>query len=182
MGEKLDRRPTQAEKYRIAVHEVGHALLSELAEIGSVAAVHVASRSNALGYVRQTQQDDIYLYTADYLLGKIGLALAGAIAEEVCLGNRSTGASNDIQQAAKMAKQIVFGGMSKLGIVSPEDLPQSDLHKAMVDIFNEREKFVYDVINRYRSFIETVANKLVEIEYFDGSEFRELLRLEDKCA
>lgn len=182
MGEKLDRRPTEVEKYRIAVHELGHALLSELAEQGSVAAIHVASRSNALGYVRQTQQDDIYLYTADYLLGKIGLALAGSIAEEVCLGSRSTGAANDIQQAAKMAKQLVFGGMSKLGIVSPDDLPQNDLHKAIIDIFNEREKYVFDVINSYKSFLETEATRLVELEYIDGSEFRKLLQIEPKCA
>ena len=181
MGEKLDRRPTQAEKYRIAIHEAAHALMSELTEEGSVAAIHVASRSNALGYVRQTQKDDIYLYTEEYLLGKIAVALAGSIAEEICLNSRSTGAAGDIKQAAKMAKQIIFGGMSELGMVSPDDLPQNDLHQAIRTIFTEREKFVYGVVTAYKAFLEKTAEQLAVAEYIDGNEFREHLRLKNSA-
>jgi vesicle-fusing ATPase len=184
MGEKLDRKPSEAEKRRIAVHEAGHAIVSEFVQPASVASVNVASRGNALGYVRQTQQDDIYLYTVDYMRGKIAVALAGAVAEELHFGNRSTGASNDFKQASDLAKQIIFGGMSDLGIVSPEDVPKDILHKTITAILQDVEGGVRSILGDYKQQLNQVVAVLLANETIAGSEFRELLARsgESQCA
>lgn len=175
LGEKLDRLPTREEKARIAIHEAGHAVVSETVQPGAVASVNVAARGKALGYVRQTQQDDLYLYTADYLRDKIAVALAGAIAEEMMLGNRSTGAANDFQQAADLARQIVFGGMSELGIVSPDDLPKETLHTAVASVLRDVETRTQAILSGRRTALEKTVKVLLEREAIAGDEFRALL-------
>lgn len=176
MGEKLDRIPNSTEKHRIAIHEAGHALLSEIMMPGSVASVNVASRSIALGYVRQTQSDDIYLYTLDYLKGKIAVALAGAIAEELHFSNRSTGAANDFKVAVDYSKQIIFCGMSELGIISPDDIPQELLHKTIASLLREIEEIVRELLIKHEAQLLEVTKILLVDECISGSEFRQLLQ------
>ena len=175
MGEKLDRIPSEEEKQRIAIHESGHALMSELKFPYSVASVNVASRSNALGYVRQTQKDDVYLYTYDYLEGQIAVALAGALAEEVILKSRSTGGSSDFTHGSKLTKQIIFSGMSEMGIVSVEDIPKDILHSAISGILSKIENNTRDSLNRNKAVLEKITAKLLDKESMSGDELRELL-------
>lgn len=175
MGEKLDRLPDPEEKKRIAIHEIGHALLSELIQPGSVAVINIASRGNALGYVRRTEETDAYLATLEQLKGKIAVALAGAIAEETLLGSRSTGAANDFSQAVQFAKQIIHGGMSKLGIVSPEDLPQETFHAELTRILNDVEEYTRQRILSYQTIFATILQCLLDKESLTGNEFRTLL-------
>jgi vesicle-fusing ATPase len=175
MGEKLDRRPNTLEKQRIAIHEAGHALVSEITRPGSVATINIASRSNALGYVRQTTLDDTYLYTLDVIKNKIAVALAGAIAEEINLGNRSTGASNDFKQAIDLAKEIIHNGMSTLGIISLEDLTKDLLHATITSIIKETEQYVYTILSNRQDTLQAAAALLLEKECLDGDEFRVLL-------
>jgi cell division protease FtsH len=176
MGEKLDKIPQPQEKKRVAVHEAGHAIVSETLLPNSVASVNVASRSNALGYVRQTQEDDMYLYTAEYLKNKIAVALAGAVAEEVILGSRSTGASSDFKQASQMAKHLIFGGMSSLGIISQDDLPQNLLHTTISEILKEIETYTIQVLTDKKDTLESVMNTLLDKECLTGAELRTLLK------
>lgn len=182
MGEKLDRIPNKEEKKRIAIHEAGHALLSEYTQPGSVASVNVVPRGNALGYVRQTQQDDMYLYTVDYIKGKIAVAIAGAIAEEIFLGARSTGAASDFKQAVDMAKQIVFGGMSDLGILSPEDVPKELLHNTITGIINEVECQVRKMLTDQKTAFSQTVDTLLAKEFISGADFRRLLRGDGQAA
>ncbi|MDF2876072.1 MAG: ftsH 3 [Sporomusa sp.] len=182
MGEKLDRIPNTDERNRIAVHETGHALLSEYTSPGSVASVNVVARGNALGYVRQTQQDDIYLYTVDYIKGKIAVAVAGAIAEEMFLGTRSTGAANDFKQAADMAKEIVFGGMSELGIVSPDDVPKELLHNTITGIFKQIESQVKAILTDHQTAFTQIIDTLLAKEFISGAEFRVMLKGDEQAA
>lgn len=175
MGEKLDRMPGAEEKRRIAVHEAGHAIVSELQNPGSVASVNVAARGNALGYVRQTQEDDFYLYTQPYLRSRIAVALAGALAEELVFGNRSTGAGNDFQQATALAKQIIFGGMSGLGIVSAEDLPKTALHNELSSILQQVENEVRSTLQQQLGVLDEISEVLLRQETVAGAEFRKLL-------
>lgn len=177
MGEKLDRLPNPEEKRRIAVHEIGHALLSEVIQPGSVAVINIASRGNALGYVRRTEEGDAYLATLKQLEGKIAVALAGAIAEETLLGSRSTGAANDFKQAAQLAKQIIHSGMSKLGIISPEDLPKETFHAELTRILKDVEDYTRQVITSYQITFETILQILLDKESLTGNEFRALLPL-----
>lgn len=182
MGERLDRIPSSVEKNRIAIHETGHAILSEHTQPGSVASVNVVPRGNALGYVRQTQQEDMYLYTVDYIKHRIAVAVAGAIAEEMFLGARSTGASNDFKQATDMAKQIIFGGMSELGIVSPEDVPKNLLHTTITGIIKEVECKVRSVLSENRAAFSKTVEILLSKEFISGADFRELLSLAEQAA
>ncbi len=175
MGEKLNKFPNEEEKQRIAIHESGHALLSELKFPRSVASVNVASRSNALGYVRQTPIDDVYLYTYDYLEGQIAVALAGALAEEALLSNRSTGGTSDFEHAGKLAKQIIFSGMSDMGIVSVEDVPKDILHSAISKILSRVENKTRDLVNKHKPLLKNIAAELLNKESISGEELRELL-------
>ncbi|MBP2649688.1 MAG: ftsH 3 [Firmicutes bacterium] len=184
MGEKLERLPGQEEKRRIAVHEAGHAVVSELVQPGSVASVNVSARGKALGYVRQAPPDDMYLYTSDFLQARIAVALAGAIAEEIVLGNRSTGAASDFQQAADLARKIVYGGMSEIGIISPDDLPKEALHSAIVSIFRDMESKVKTILLEYQAMLLKTVDVLLVQECISGEKFRSLLdgKNADKCA
>lgn len=182
LGEKLDRLPGAEEKRRIAVHEAGHAIAGELCQPGSVASVNVAARGKALGYVRQTQVDDVYLHTADWLKARIAVSLAGAVAEDIVLGSRSTGAGGDFQQAAALARQIVFGGMSDLGIVSPEDLPRETLHMAVTGVLRDVEAHTHSLLAARRDVLDRTVALLLDRESVGGDEFRALLTALDKSA
>ena len=83
LGEKLDRRPLEEERQRIAYHETGHALLVSSFVTGQFL-LDGGSRGQALGYMRQTPDGDRYLYSRQ-LLDQIAIALGGAIMEEIVL-------------------------------------------------------------------------------------------------
>ena len=108
LGEKLDRTPTAAERRRIAYHEAGHAMMAEHNRPGGGVLDHIASRGNALGYIRQSPTADQYLQTRDELVAGIQVCVAGAVSEELFLGQRSTGALGDIKQASEIAKRMVL--------------------------------------------------------------------------
>ncbi|MEG6521739.1 AAA family ATPase [Desulfotomaculum sp. 1211_IL3151] len=175
MGEKLDRRPNPEELKRVAIHETGHALISELARPGSVSALTVTSRGGALGYMRQNPEDDTYLYTKDYLENQIAVMLAGALAEEVVYGSRSTGASNDYEKALHTAQTIIKAGMSRIGVVSLEDLPGDLKHTLVSEILQEQEQRVMAYMIAHKIFLTSTMDVLLEKEKISGEEFRSLL-------
>ena len=112
----------------------------------------------------------------DYIRGRIAVALAGAVAEELIFGNRSTGAANDFKQAADMAKQIIFGGMSDLGIVSPDDVPKSLLHNTLSSILREVEAGVRGIIADQQLVLEKVVALLLVQESLSGDELRAMIK------
>jgi len=175
LGEKLDRRPTPAEKRRVAVHEAGHALVGEWVEPGSVATVTVTPRGRALGYVRTSPPDDRYLYTRSQLEAGIRVALAGFLAEELLFGEASTGAMSDFEQAASLARQIVHAGLSPLGIVDVECLDKGEEAAAVQRILADQRRLVAWFLAERRSVLERVAEILVDAEVIDGAEIRRLL-------
>lgn len=178
MGEKLDRRPNREERYRISVHEAGHALVGEILRPGSVSSVTVASRGAALGFVRQSPQDDMYLYTRDYIEDEVGRCLAGAIAEELVLGGRSTGAAADYRQAVELIRSLIFAGMSRLGVVSEETIPDTLLHRVCGEIAAAQEERVGRLLNANTETLKGFADRLMERESLSGSELRGFLAAE----
>ncbi len=180
MGEKLNRRPQQEELKRVAYHETGHALLGELVNPNSVSNITITSRGKALGYVRHNPEDDYYLQTIDYLKDQIAVLIAGSIVEEEILGSRSTGASNDFEKAIKVSEEIIFSGMSKLGIVSKESLPGKILYDTISEIIAMQEERVKAIINSNQEFIHQVVNILLEEESIAGDQFRDLLKLNNE--
>ncbi|SHE42075.1 AAA family ATPase [Desulforamulus putei] len=175
MGEKLDRRPNPEELKRVAVHEIGHAFISEWVRPGSVSTLTVTPRGGALGYMRQNPEDDTYLYTKDYLENQIAIMLAGAVAEEIVYGNRSTGASNDYEKALHTAETMIKAGMSKLGVVRLESLPVEMKYNVVSEIINEQEQRVYQFMKQHQEFLHSTMAVLLEKEKISGEEFRALM-------
>ena len=178
MGEKLDRKPDEETLRRIATHETGHALISEALNPGSVSNITITSRGKALGYVRHNPKDDQYLHTQENLEEQIAVLIAGAVAEELVLGNRSTGAQNDFQKATKMAKQIIFSGMTGLGVVSEKDLPANLRHKEMSRIFKAQEERVKAILEENQENIDIITQRLLKEEHFSGEELRKMITKE----
>lgn len=176
MGGKLDKRPSEAEMKRIAIHEAGHALLSEMVRPGSVSTLTVTPRGDALGYMRQTPEDDTYLYTKDYLENQIAVMMAGALAEEVVLGSRSTGSSGDFEQAVRTAETMLRSGMSELGVVCPDSLPQELRHRTLTGIVKEQEERVRSYISDSKHLFTHIVEMLLEREKITGEQFRLILR------
>jgi ATP-dependent metalloprotease FtsH len=181
MGEKLDKKPTGEELERITIHESGHAILSEIIRPDSVAHITITPRGGALGYMRQKPENDMYLYTKSYLLNQIKIAVAGSLAEEIVLGERSTGAVNDFQEAIKMARQIVFSGLSELGVV--------DMDKEEDSVSNEVKKIIHSQINEVRTILIdnkllllALTNLLKKNEKVTGKQLQELMRGFNQCA
>jgi ATP-dependent metalloprotease FtsH len=175
MGEKLERKPAREELWRVAVHEIGHALVSESVRPGSVSNITTTSRGKALGYMRQIPEKDSYLFTLDFLEGQIAIMLGGAVSEEVTLGNRSTGAANDFQQAIEAAKKIIAAGMSSLGIVSLDDLPSSHMNRVIQQIISAQEEKVRDILEARVGLINDIAEQLIEKEKMSGEFLRSCL-------
>jgi len=175
MGEKTGRRPTDEELERVAVHEIGHAIVTELLRPGAVSHITIAPRGRALGFVRQIPEDDQYLYTKEQLEQQIDIALAGCLAEELQYGNRSTGAQNDFQQASQLARTMVRCGLSRLGIVDEEHLPERLLEREVRFILAERERATRELLRPYQGEIARLAKQVVREESVDGAEFRQWL-------
>ncbi|MGQ9498132.1 MAG: AAA family ATPase [Desulfotomaculales bacterium] len=175
MGGKLDRRPSKEEIRRVAVHETGHAILTEILQPGSVSTVTITPRGSALGYIRQVPEDDKYLHTQDYLEDRIAICVAGAVAEEVFYGSRSTGAASDFEQAIHYAETLVHGGMSEIGIVAPGTLPQELKHQTISRILQKQEERVRAVLSERQRVIGRIVEKLLVCEKLSGQEFRNLL-------
>ncbi len=175
LGEKLDRRPTREERRRIAVHEAGHALIGELLDSGSVARVTITSRGQALGFVRQAPREDIYLYGKEKLESEVQRFLAGSLAEEIVFGERSTGAGNDFEQVLRLVTTMVGSGMSPLGVVDIQGLPEGVLHREQSAIIAALEDRVRHALEERRGALLAMADILLEEESLSGDRLRDLL-------
>ncbi|MGE5586396.1 MAG: AAA family ATPase [Bacillota bacterium] len=176
MGERLDRRPSKADLERIAFHEVGHALASEVLRPGSVSMVTVTSRGRALGYTRQTQEEDLCLYTRDWLEDQLAVLLGGAVAEEIRFGSRSTGAAGDFEQALDIARRLVSAGLSPLGVVNVDELPRQLYHETMSAIMKAQERRAREILESRDDVLAAASAVLLENEKIDGDELREMLQ------
>lgn len=175
MGEKADREASSEEKERVAVHEMGHAIISEYVRPGSVSEITLTPRGQALGYVRQQPDRDRVLYTREHLEKSIQVCLAGAAAEEHFYGHRSTGAKNDYEQAYQYARTMIEAGLSKLGIINPKLIGKEELHLEAKKIL---EKLYDDTLRRIVCFsfmFEENLGILLKEEVLSGDEFREML-------
>ncbi len=172
LGERLDRRPNPSERERVAVHEAGHALIGEIANPGSVASITVSPRGNALGYVRQSPGTDRYLYTRRAIEDQICGLLAGAVAEEIVLGDRSTGASNDFSRATELAKKIVYSGLSDLGVVDEDLIGQSEVNAEVGKLIKEQQERCRCLLEEKVEALKETAKILGEREVISGEEFR----------
>lgn len=175
MGEKTDRESTEEERRRVALHELGHAIVAERVRPGSVSQVALSPRGQALGYVRHNPQQEHYLYTKPFLEEQIMIALGGSVAEQMFYEGRSTGSRNDFEQAMNLVKTMIECGLTKLGIVNEHMLTKEGWMKennAILDDLTERTR---ELLEAHRKVFEDSLDILIREESLSGSQFRELL-------
>jgi cell division protease FtsH len=116
--ERKSRVITEKERRVIAFHESGHALVGHVLENSDpVHKISIMSRGQALGYTMQMPEEDHFLETRDGMLDQIAVLLAGRTAEELFCDDITTGASNDLERATKLAREMVtrYGMSEELG-------------------------------------------------------------------
>jgi cell division protease FtsH len=172
MGERMDRETTREERERVAIHELGHAIVAESVRPGSVAQVSLTPRGQALGYVRHHPQQDSYLYSKRVLEEQIMIALGGAVAEELHYGGRSTGSRGDFEQATGIVRTLIESGMSDLGIIHPQALTQemwSKENRTILDVLTEHTRTL--LAAHLETFKHLLAH-LIQEETLSGEQLR----------
>ena len=177
---------SEHEKKVTAYHEGGHTLAAwALKDIERVYKVTILARGRTGGFAMTADEDDKGMYTRDELFARMVFAMGGRSAEELVFGAPTTGASNDIEQATKIARAMVteYGMTSALGPVkygqeqgdpfsgrgSGGSLEYSPAVAAKIDeemqmLLDEAHKVAYATLERYRDELDTLASKLLEKE------------------
>ena len=186
---------TDAEKWRVSYHEVGHALVAaKQTNSAPVTKITIIPRtSGALGYTMQVDEGNHYLMTKSELENKIATLTGGRAAEEVVFGDVSTGASNDIEQATKLARAMITRyGMSKdFDMVALETVNNRYLggdtslaasaetaaviDKQVVDLVKAQHEKAAQILLENREKLEEISHFLYEKETITGDEFMEIL-------
>ena len=200
--EKKDRVMSEKRKQLVAFHEAGHALVGALMpDYDPVQKISIIPRGRAGGLTWFTPSEDRMdsgLYSRSYLQNQMAVALGGRLAEEIVFGEEevTTGASNDLQQVARVARQMVtrFGMSDRLGpvalgrsqggmflgrdIVAERDFSEEtaaaidDEVRNLVDQAYRRAKMV---LTENRAVLDRLADMLIERETVDAEELQELL-------
>ena len=176
LGEKTDRETSQEERKRVAIHELGHAILSEVVRPGSVSSVALSPRGPALGYVRHNPAQDQFLYTKEHITNQIMVSLAGAQAEQLIYGNKSTGARGDYDQAINLAQTLIESGLSELGIVNLKYVNREKVQDEISLIMNELNARVANILREHKTIIDSSLDILLKEENLSGDRFRTLMR------
>jgi cell division protease FtsH len=176
MGERMDRETTREERERVAIHELGHAIVAEHVRPGSVAQVSLTPRGQALGYVRHHPQQDQYLYSQKVLEEQIMIALGGAVAEELNYGGRSTGSRGDFEQATSIVRTLIESGMSSLGIIHPQALTQEHWTEENARILNDLTERTRELLGKHLDTFKLLLNHLIREETLSGKQLREQLK------
>ena len=189
---------TDKEKWTVAYHETGHALVTAMqTHSAPVQKITIIPRtSGALGYTMQVEEGNHYLLTREELLDKIATYTGGRAAEELIFGTASTGASNDIEQATKLARAMITRyGMSKdFDMVALETVTnqylggdaslacsaqtQAEIDRQVVALVKEQHEKAMKILTENRAKLEELAKYLYEKETITGEEFMTLLNAE----
>ncbi len=176
MGEKTDREASKEERRRVALHELGHAIVAEKVKPSSVSMVSLSPRGKALGYVRHNPQQDQYLYTKMEIEHQIMIALGGSVAEEMFYGGRSTGSRNDFEQSLRMVGNMVDSGLTGLGIVDRRQVTTEELMKVNAEILEDLTERTRQLLEKYRSVFTASLDILIREEVLSGDQFRILVK------
>ncbi len=195
--ERRSRVITEKEKWIVAYHEAGHALCFKLLKhTNPVHKISIVARGMAMGVTWSLPQEDRYMRTKREFEDDIAAALGGWVAEQLHLGgDATTGASNDIEKASQMARQMVtkYGMSEKLG---PLQYGKSDeliflgrqiqeernyseeiakiIDSEVHDIVERGRQRAYEVLTQNRDKLDLVVHKLIEQETLDSDEFNAL--------
>ena len=186
---------TDKEKMAVSYHEIGHALVAALqTHSAPVQKITIIPRtSGALGYTMQVEEGNHYLMTKEELENKIATLTGGRAAEEVALGTISTGASNDIEQATKLARAMItrYGMSDSFDMVALETVTnqylggdsslacsaetQTKIDALVVETVKQQHEKALNLLKENRDKLEALAKYLYQKETITGDEFMELL-------
>lgn len=186
---------TDKEKSIVSYHEIGHALVAALqSHSAPVQKITIVPRtSGALGYTMQVDEGNHYLMTKDEIINKIATLTAGRVAEEIVFGSITTGASNDIEQATKLARAMItrYGMSNEFGMVAMETVEnaylggdtslscsaetQARIDELVVSIVKEQYQKATQILTENRAKLDELAKYLYEKETITGEEFMNIL-------
>ena len=186
---------TDKEKWTVAFHETGHALVAaRQSHSAPVQKITIIPRtSGALGYTMQVEDGNHYLVTREELEDKIATLTGGRAAEELIFGTASTGASNDIEQATKLARSMItrYGMSQDFGMVALETVTnqylggdaslacspetQAEIDRQVVDLVRRQHDKAAKILADDRKKLEELSRYLYEKETITGEEFMTIL-------
>ena len=189
------------EKKTVAYHEIGHALVAAMqTHSAPVQKITIIPRtSGALGYTMQVETGDKYLMTKDELANKICTYTGGRAAEEVVFNEITTGASNDIEQATKLARAMItrYGMSDEFDMVALETVnnqylggdtslacsaqTQQEIDKMVVQLVKSQHEKAIGILRSNRKALDALAKYLYEKETITGEEFMEVLKKETEA-
>lgn len=193
--QKKNRVLSNKEKLIVAYHEVGHALVAaKQTESAPVHKITIIPRtSGALGYTMQVDENEHFLMTKEELENKIATFTGGRAAEELIFHSITTGASNDIEQATKLARAMIsrYGMSDEFGMVAMETVgnqylggdsslacsfeTQTLLDKKVVDLVRKQHDKALNILKENIGKLHELAKYLYEHETITGEEFMKIL-------
>ena len=186
---------TDKEKKLVAYHEIGHALVAALqTNSAPVQKITIVPRtSGALGYTMQVEEGNHYLLTKEEIENKIATYTGGRAAEEVAFGSVTTGASNDIEQATKLARAMIsrYGMSDEIGMVAMETVnnqylggdtslacsaeTQTLIDRQVVALVRQQHDKAVQILTENRQKLTELSEYLYEKETITGEEFMQIL-------
>lgn len=193
--QKKNRVLSNKEKLIVSYHEVGHALVAALqSQSAPVQKITIIPRtSGALGYTMQVDEGEHYLMTKTEMVNKIATLTGGRAAEELIFHEITTGASNDIEQATKLARSMVsrYGMSDEFGMVAMETVQsqylggdasltcsmetQTKIDKKVTEIIGEQYRRAIEMLQEHMPRLHEIAKYLYEHETITGEEFMQIL-------
>ena len=187
---------TDKEKHIVAYHEIGHALVAaKQSHSAPVEKITIVPRtSGALGYTMQIDEGNHYLMSKEEIENKIATLTGGRAAEETQFDSITTGASNDIEQATKLARAMItqYGMSSDFDMVAMETVnnqylggdtslscspqTQQEIDRAVVEIVKKQHKKACEILEENRDKLDELAKYLYEKETITGEEFMHILK------
>ncbi|HJC38554.1 MAG TPA: ATP-dependent zinc metalloprotease FtsH [Candidatus Mediterraneibacter faecigallinarum] len=194
--EKKDRIMSKEERRIVSYHEVGHALVTALQKnTEPVQKITIVPRTmGALGYVMQTPEEEKFLNTKKELEAMIVVALGGRAAEEIVFDTVTTGASNDIEQATKIARAMItqYGMSERFGLMGLESIQNryldgravmncgeataSEIDEEVMRMLKAAYEEAKKLLNENREALDKIAAFLIEKETITGKEFMKIFR------
>ena len=195
-GLEKKRVMSPKEREMVAYHESGHAIVATVIPgLDPVHKISIVQRGfGALGYTMQLPQEDRYTVTRSELLGRLAVLLGGRSAEEIAIGEITTGAHNDLQRATDIARAMVteYGMSDALGAVNYDgnkrakflDIPMPQergmygeetaqrIDAEIARILDEAHNTARRILEEHRGELETVTRRLLEVEVMEGDELR----------
>ena len=187
---------TDQEKRIVAYHEIGHALVAAMqSDSAPVQKITIVPRtSGALGYTMQVDEGEHYLMSRTELENKIATLTGGRAAEEVVFGSVTTGASNDIEQATKLARAMLtrYGMSDEFDMVALETVTnqylggdatlacsaetQAAVDKKVMELVRTQHRKALDILQANREKLDELAKYLYEKETITGEQFMSILK------